>query len=315
MNASFTRTDQSTNLSEVMFSLVPRFVIVFLVLFGNILVIVVISKTMIFHSYCNFLLLNLCVSDLVVGIGWLSPTVLSLLLKENQKLRENISMKILSLGLLSSLCTVVVISWERYRGITKPIQVRTEQKTLRLKLVLSLIWFCAVVGSLANSWSYQMFSTTNKTLNESVKDWNQHSINNDKNKTTGWKKIHTSFLLTLLCFLPMSILCYSYIRTVCLLWSQKKNVASNRHQSLIKSRERITKLLGIVIVAFTFTSLPYSGTIVVFSFLGKEEETYKPLWEILGNLLVCGSFINPLLYWFHNRKFRQVAKRISRCKA
>ena len=156
-----------------------------------------------------------------------------------------------------------------------------------------------------------MFSSTNNSLNGSVNDWSLQSINNDKNdKTrTGWENLQTSIWLTLLCFLPMSILCYSYIRTVCLLWSQKKNVASNTHRSLIKS-----KLLGKVIVVFTFTSLPYPGTVVVSYFLGKEEEIDKLLWEVLGNLLICGSFINPSLYWFHNRKFRQVTKRIFRCK-
>ena len=156
-----------------------------------------------------------------------------------------------------------------------------------------------------------MFSSTNNSLNGSVNDWSLQSINNDKNdKTrTGWENLQTSIWLMLLCFLPMSILCYSYIRTVCLLWSQKKNVASNTHRSLIKS-----KLLGMVIVVFTFTSLPYPGTVVVSYFLGKEEEIDKLLWEVLGNLLICGSFINPSLYWFHNRKFRQVTKRIFRCK-
>ena len=85
--------------------------------------IVVITKTMLFHSYCNFLLLNLAVSDLMVGIGWLSGAVLSLLLKEHPNLSQHISVTILSVELLSSLYTVVVVSWERYRGITKPIQV------------------------------------------------------------------------------------------------------------------------------------------------------------------------------------------------
>ena len=85
---------------------------------------------------------------------------------------------------------------------------------------------------------------------------------------------------------------FVHTRTVCLLWSQKKNVASNTHQSLIKSRERITKLLGMVIVAFfTFTSLPYSGTNVVCPLLGKEKEIDKLLSVILENLLVCGSFL------------------------
>ena len=106
--------------------------------------------------------------------------------------------------------------------------------------------------------------------------------------------------------------CYLYIKTVCHLWSQKKNFATNTHQSLIKSRERITKLLGMVIVAFTFTSLPFYATFIAYSFLGNN--VGEPILQVLLNLFFSGSCINPLLYWFHNRKFREVAKRMLRCK-
>ena len=141
----------------------------------------------------------------MVGIGWLSPTVLPLLLKENPKLSEYITMTTISMKLLSLLYTVVVISWERYRGISKPIQIRSEHKNLRLKLVLSLTWFFAVVGSLANSWSHQIFSTANKINNGSLNDWSLYSINNDKNnKTTEWENFRTSIMLLLLCSLPIS---------------------------------------------------------------------------------------------------------------
>ena len=320
VNASVTTTDNWSSWFELLL-LLSRLVIVFFILFGNILVITTITKTKLFHSYNNFLLLNLSISDLMVGLGLVSETIYSLLAKEKQKLTIGalIIRIIIQTGIVSSLYTVLIISWERYRGITKPIRVRTEQKGLKLKLVLFFLWFLAVVGRLTDVVT-SLLNSNNKNASNCVDGWNSTCLVADAidhKKVCGLNNFgkfkYTSVLFIVISYaLPMSIMCYSYIRTVCLLWSQKKNFATNTHQSLIKSRERITKLLGMVIVAFTFTSLPFYATFIAYSFLGNN--VGEPILQVLLNLLFSGSCINPLLYWFHNRKFREVAKRMLRCK-
>ena len=131
-NASVTTTDNWRNWLELLLYL-SRLVIVFLILFGNILFITAITETKLFHSYGKFLHLSYSVSDLIVGLSLVSETVYSLLVTEIQTPahgRVNHSDDQTNWTCVVAIYTVLIISLERCRGNAKPIQVRTEPKGL-----------------------------------------------------------------------------------------------------------------------------------------------------------------------------------------
>ena len=75
---------------------------------------------------------------------------------------------IIQTRLLSSLYTVLFNFWKRYRGITKPIQVRIEQKGLKLKLVL--LSFLGVVGRLTDVIT-SLLNSNDKTSSTEMCQW------------------------------------------------------------------------------------------------------------------------------------------------
>ena len=261
---------------------------------GNFTVILVIAKTKAFHTYCNFLLLNLSVSDLLVGLSSMSIVTVAIAQKdsENEELVEVLLSYVkvpLFAGFVVSSYTITLISFQRYKGITKPFKARTQEKGLKLMITILFMWTMAIFVQI-------------KEIKSFFKDDNKGNV----------EIVRNVFIFTFCYIFPASILVYTYLRTVYLLWW--KTMDHDTNQTLLKSRRRITKLLGMVLLVFNLTNIPLLGTHLACAVLHSKADEKSLLYRFLYLLYVSGSSINPVLYWFHSRQFRNAAKRIMQCK-
>ncbi|KAM4770973.1 alpha-2A adrenergic receptor-like [Rhinophrynus dorsalis] len=169
---------------------------------GNILVIIVITGTKGFHSLTSVFIINLAISDCLVGLGVMPFVALSLLHEEWNKINE----LCLFVGYMSSVyCTasvlsVAAISLDRYWAIVDCLRYDTPWTTQRTLCIITWIWFQAALTCCPPLIGWSQFTYVPAKSICTV-DWAA---------STSYTVIFTSFSL----FMPTAVLIYCHIRIV-----------------------------------------------------------------------------------------------------
>jgi hypothetical protein len=274
---------------------------------GNTLVCLVVKKDKSYHTFVNFLLVHLSVTDIVVGIFGFVEVAIDVFVQDKPTsavCKLLINQNLVLIGTFSSLLTIVMISVHRYLGIVKPLKSMKYTNVDNLKFIVPLTWIFSIVA----------FSVRiHKSL--SLPGCKDFSISDKTNSIGG-----VSFMGNLIGFvggflIPVAILGY-------LFW--KINTAlRNRHTTLrigaagqhavSNSRKTTTRRLGYVILAFCMSTLPFQIVTFLKAVFNFEESVWGGISDVLAYcIFIAGSSFNPFLYWFSNRRFRQRAAQILR---
>ncbi|KAM8952623.1 putative G-protein coupled receptor No18 [Pelodytes ibericus] len=187
---------------------------------GNALVIVVITATKGFHSMTSLFIINLAISDCLVGLGVMPFVALSLLYEDWTKINE----LCLFVGYVSSVyCTasilsVVAVSLDRYWAIVDCLKYDTPWTTQRTLCIITWIWVQAALTCCPPllGWSQLVYVPSKYTC---TIDW--------ANSTS-----YTVFFSTISFFIPATIFIYCYVRIViiALMHAKKIRILENQLQ-------------------------------------------------------------------------------------
>ena len=211
---------------------------------GNISVLSVISKYRNLRSTPNYFIANLVVSDLLYAIFGSTALAITTITKAwllGHTYCYFIGVTNITLW-FSSVWTLVVISFNRFVAVYKPLRVRSLFTTKRILFVIASIWFVAIVISTSPllGWS------------EVVAGKNYCTINAQKDK---------SYIITVMIinyFIPAIMLPITYYKINMILRAQKRK--------LFQKRNKIEKLPNISFdrasTQITPTTTDASNTIV-----------------------------------------------------
>ncbi|XP_053316253.1 dopamine receptor 2-like [Spea bombifrons] len=187
---------------------------------GNILVIVVIAATKGFHSVTSLFIINLAISDCLVGLGVMPFVALSLLYDD----WSNINELCLFVGYVSSVyCTasvlsVAAVSLDRYWAIVDCLKYDNPWTTQRSLCIIIWIWVQAALTCCPPllGWSRLVYVPSKYTC---TIDW--------ANSTS-----YALFFSAVSFFLPASMLIYCYIRIViiAIMHAKKIRILENQLQ-------------------------------------------------------------------------------------
>lgn len=262
---------------------------------GNILVCFVVLKLRAFHTLINFLLVHLAITDIFVGIFALLQAIFEFAIHDKSTINVHIcklitNQHVVMMGVGSSYTTIVIVSILRYYGITKPMKSMTFG-TQKLCYFIPFIWFISLValsprmyGDFSNGLGCVRLVAISKT-----------------SKIAGGISIVARGII-----LPVVTLTYTYRKIYSALRErlieQPSGERSRRHGAL-----KSANVLGLVIVAFIFCTVPYHLYGFVVSVLGFHHFSTNFLEMVLFCVFILGSSVNPYLYWFHCRRFRRMA--------
>ena len=272
--------------------------------FGNLLVIVVITKNKKLRDSPNtFLLLSLAHSDVWFAvIAFVDIIVLS-----NQ---ATCAYAEFFLNALASIYILVALAVERYFAILKPfVHMKRATKCLLVKVLL-VIYFLAVVLSAPGYY-----------IGHARKTFKYAGCRNETTSATRrvapvWfetlSTVYSSVLFVFGFILPTAVIIFCYFRVICHVWF---NADANKATSagLLKSRRKLTKLFILVTVVFLITWAPTFGRLIVSQYSAHEQETLK--FELFSMLLgLLGSTANPVIYSFRCPRFRQEVVKLLTCR-
>ncbi|EDO48343.1 predicted protein [Nematostella vectensis] len=283
---------------------------------GNSLVCLVVRRFQRMRTPMNYLLVNLAISDIVVGIFFLPRhLLLGVFTYPDDGLAADWLCKLITyanlawLASFASVYTLVIIAWERYNAIMKPLSVSARFTTKKIKICVAFTWIIAFLVTLA-----EVIAT----------EYNKETAFCDYNWKEAWNKADAAFWLFGVGVLPTVIMCSLYGRVIKSLWCSRQAVTPHdvSYRSLLKSRKRVTK------AALTVTSILFAcwmpNLIYYFmtTFTPKSSSTgsaltnVSPIWYRLSHVLILlNSSVNPLVYAVQDRRFRAGMKSyLCRCK-
>ncbi|XP_067900266.1 5-hydroxytryptamine receptor 1D [Heterodontus francisci] len=169
---------------------------------GNVLVIAIIAVTKHFHSVTSVFLVNLAVSDCLVGLGVMPFVVMSVFYQDWNRYND----LCLYVGYTSSVyCTASVltlaaIALDRYHAIIDCLQYNSQSTVRRTVATVVWIWLQSAISSCPPLLGWGRFGYSPATYNCSV-EWT------DSLSYTGFVAVF-SFLL------PASVMIFCYVRIV-----------------------------------------------------------------------------------------------------
>ena len=270
-------------------------------LIGNTLICLVVLRNKHLQNFTTFLLVNLAVSDFMVGLFGTVHFLLALILKNEVEQVCRILDSILFLSAAVSIYSLVLISAEKYLAIMKPFVRRTRVTVGLLRFIIPGVWI----------WSSILTSPLFYFL------INGH---NNRQELFCWetfpqkplKKPYKYFLFFALYLFPMLILCFIYARIVHRLWFESGS-AKGTNIFLLRSRQKLTKMLACVILVFNICWFPW---FVVDIISASTDWIIKPSWfllQLLSLFAVSNSSANVVIYWLQSQVFRRYMKNLLFC--
>ncbi|XP_066290642.1 neuropeptide FF receptor 2-like [Branchiostoma lanceolatum] len=269
---------------------------------GNALVCVVVAKNKSMRTVTNYLIVNMAVSDLLVGvvctpvtlvdnltIGWMFGAVMCKLIPIVQ-----------GISFAASVLTLVAIAVDRYLAVITP----TESKltNMRTFVIIVVIWLSAVAMMSPLAFVIQY-------------DDEKHFCD-EKWATLDGQKNYTLSLFVLCYVAPLTAITVMYIRVAVRLYQSsmrssvqgatRRGVGNKRAK--LGNKVRVFKMLVVVVVLFTLLHLPLHTVTMLADYGNLEIEDLKRLYfygyPVAHWLTFFNSCVNPIVYGCMNRNFR-----------
>ena len=274
---------------------------------GNTLVVLVYLRAHKKITPFKFLIIHLAVCDLLFSFAqmvqiypWLQLSWLDSNVQWTNKVGCQFSCSIVLLGSLVSIGTILVITVDRFQGITKriPENMRDNQWP-KVALRIITIW-CICIGSIIPTF----ISTEIDAQGKCREPWHKAFGN------TG-RQAYSVYLLLVSCVIPAALMAIMHGMIILKLRKpiQFSGIYRNMQEAIVKKRNkqdiRIVKILVTIVVAFVICVLPQRIVWVVISF---SNLTPHERWPLIVSGYMPYPFqaaVNPLIYSIIDKDFRK----------
>ena len=271
---------------------------------GNTSIILVILKSRVMKTPIHYLLLNLAVADLTVGVFVAPVFVFNNTFDHPAGVAGDVLCKLLSAGTFAwtgALCSVlslVLIAVERYYAITQPTSLQHRLTSKKLKVFIPGCWAVALVFNSPYLFTYYYNPSFGRCL-------------------LAWPLPWLGRLYSLLWFViagvvPGGIMAVLYSRVIRQLWFGH-NTDSTVTQAVKRSRKKITKTMLTVTAIYALCWYPELVMWILANFHPKQFPYRGPTHLAGMCLMVVNSSLNPLVYALQFKQFRRELVKIVFC--
>ncbi|XP_038066518.1 histamine H2 receptor-like [Patiria miniata] len=286
---------------------------------GNLLVCFVILRVKFLHTMTNYLLVNLAVADM---LSCLICIFKGLIYNEDCKIIDYVPTtfggKVFSCRFLqshflewalsyASAYNLCVVTFERYVALVHPLQYARKLTATRMKTLIALIWVMSFLFPLP-------FVFVLKPSNDPYLACSKMEYQDDTLQILfGVYTFLSSYLL------PLTLMSWAYYKIHVTLKRQAKALnlqhARAAAYDLVIARQRLVSMLTIVLGALIILWTPINTAFLLCAhgpyrgqipFCGSQG--FKYFKEIVNFMFYFNSVINPIIYEFKYKKFRQGLK-------
>ncbi|KFO20593.1 neuropeptide FF receptor 2 [Fukomys damarensis] len=294
--------------------IISYFLIFFLCMVGNIVVCFVVTRNKHMHTVTNLFILNLAISDLLVGIFCMPITLLDNIIAgwPFGSTMCKISGLVQGISVAASVFTLVAIAVDRFRCVVYPFKPKLTMKTASATVVI--IWVLAITIMLPSAAMLHMqeekyyhvrLDLQNKT---SPVYWCQEDWPNQE-----MRKIYTTVLFTAIYVAPLSLIVIMHGKIGISLF---KNTVphtgkwNQEHQHMVsKKKQKIIKMLLTVALLFMLSWLPLWTLMLLSDYADLSSNELQVIniyiYPFAHWMAFSNSSVNPIIYGFFNENFRR----------
>ncbi|XP_032308241.1 gastrin/cholecystokinin type B receptor [Drosophila ananassae] len=172
---------------------------------GNLLVVLTLVQNRRMRTITNVFLLNLAISDILLGVFCMPVTLVGTLLRHF--IFGEVLCKLIQFAQAASVAvsswTLVAISCERYYAICHPLRSRTWQTINHANKIIAIIWLGSLLCMTPIAAFSQLMPTSRPGLRKCREQWPADSLN--------YERAYNLFLDLALLVLPLLALSFTYL--------------------------------------------------------------------------------------------------------
>ena len=246
----------------------------FIIIMGNAVTIAVLWKQVSTLKRTRYLLINLSVADLMVGVGVIEDIACLSLKNDACTISQKTNLADATFG-VASLSFLVLIALERLSAIVCPLRHRTT-KTSTYFLFIASSW---AVSAILIITTYPIFS--------------HFKVNN----------LLQSVVISTFTATCLIIICVAYLTIlICFKKEDPRLGVHRRRQS-----KKLAKTLFIVTVLSVLTWIPHGVSNILRFITGKEEGNLYMAGQFCR---LANSFVNPIVYCYRMPEFRKALRKL-----
>ncbi|XP_057691660.1 parietopsin isoform X3 [Corythoichthys intestinalis] len=279
------------------------FINTLLTVFNNGLVIAVSLRNPTLLHPMNVFILSLAVSDLMIGLcGSLVVTVTnyygSFFIGRTACVFQGFAVNYFG---LVSLCTLTLLSYERYKVVCKP-SIGRKLSMSRSVTGLIFVWLSCLFWAVMPLFGWSGYQPEGVQTSCSLA-WEERS----------WSNYSYLILYTLVCFIfPVTVIIYCYSNVLTSMRKLNKSVELQVGHSLQKETDYAVKMVLAMTLAFFMCWLPYTALSVVVVL--EPQLNIPPLLATMPMYFAKTSPVyNPIIYFLSNKQFRDATLEMLSC--
>nr|XP_033782807.1 neuropeptide Y receptor type 2-like [Geotrypetes seraphini] len=270
--------------------------IILLGVIGNSLVIYMIVKYKSMRTVTNFFIANLALADLMVDTLCLPFTLVYTLLDEWKfgSVLCHLFPYAQALSVYVSTLTLTVIALDRYRCIVFHLDSRISKKFSFFIIIIT--WLAAAIFAIPlaifREYRYEEIPSLDLRIPVCSEKW---PSGNNRDPT-----IYSLSMLILQYIFPLAIISYAYAR----IWFKlKSHISPTSRTESQQKRRKTTKMLVMVVLVFAVCWFPFHMFQLAID-MDLVFHEYKLLYTVFHVIAMCSTFVNPLLYGWMNKNYR-----------
>ena len=298
---------------EVTQRIVTLAFIMTLTLFGNIIIIVVLtcSKYRKLNSRVNIFIINLAIGDLTVCCFTMTTEVLFEVFEGGWVLGAaacKILLYIQIVTLASTTFILTAMSFDRYMAICYPLSLGTNMT--RAKRSIAIAWLMSLVCACPQLLIFKQVAIGIYPDGQIL--YRCRSVG----YTAWWqRKLYITFMTVYILVIPTAIISYCYISVVGVVWRQGKDVSSNNGVALRKTvkdsrafpktKIKTIKMTLSIICSFIMCWTPYFVVHLIHIWSEYKYSIPQPVYVFAETIALLSSALNPILYGCFNIKLKR----------
>ena len=265
---------------------------------GNSLVCLVLLKKKAVKTSINWLLFHLAIADLLVGVFFIPPCVLSHFIEQPSGLTGDLLCKFIFNGVLgwvaaaASSFLLVAIAFERYHATLHPLEQLSHGRSSWL---IPILWILAIL------LVTPMFVMSTYDAESQMCAVNFPNSVTERAYYIIWSLGNE--------FLPISIMGFLYARIILCL-RNRVVVPGRSPNSVLQSRMKVTKMLMSVSAIFITCWTPPAILCVLSPVI---PGGYTTVHYVAKASALLNSCLNPLVYTLHSQQFRKNVASLVSC--
>ncbi|OCT70184.1 hypothetical protein XELAEV_18037105mg [Xenopus laevis] len=312
-NFTFSLYYQHSTSIAAMFILAYTFIFL-MCMIGNMLVCFIVLKNRQMRTVTNMFILNLAISDLLVGIFCMPTTLVDNLITgwPFDNIMCKMSGLVQGMSVSASVFTLVAIAVERFRCIVYPFRQKLTLKKAIITIIV--IWVLALIIMCPSAVT---LTVTKDDFHFMVDDYNNYYPLYscwEEWPDTEMRKIYTTVLFSHIYLAPLTLIVIMYARIAFKLFKSSAPIRGsvseeNEGRRVSKRKVRVIYMLIIVALFFSLSWLPL-WTLMLLTDYGHLSDYQLNLiavyvFPFAHWLAFFNSSVNPIIYGYFNENFRR----------